>query len=473
MYIASVFAQLEREVIAERIRDNMIELAKTGRWLGGMTPTGYESTSYDVVKVVDNETGETKTKEVHKLQQVESEGKVIQLIWRKYLELKSFKKVDEYLLEKHICTKNGVPYTVGSIRDIIINPVYAINDKDIYNYFKKNSIEVFNSIEIESFDGEHGMMGYGKNNLLNTKPGRKKPISEWIIAIGEHKGYISGKDWIKAQKIKEGNCDIRNRTPARNKSILSGIYKCECCGDYMRPKVRTGRFTSSGKESFFYLCRMKDRSKRKRCNGENTNGVLLDELVIKEIKKLITPNNKIYNALKQMTIANNEEDNVEYELQNLKDQYNKNQQEIKNLIEKIKYIDISFMEEINKEIVRLRNVNIKLEKEMQIAENETNTNKGEMQKSDIATMVLDIMGNYINVFEELDIAKQRALLKLLIENMTGNGNKVVIDLLNTNLNEEQKQLLPLMCDTEVSTDTLKKTSFALNVPLHKHSNSSA
>ena len=34
MYIASVFAQLEREVIAERIRDNLIELAKTGRWLG-------------------------------------------------------------------------------------------------------------------------------------------------------------------------------------------------------------------------------------------------------------------------------------------------------------------------------------------------------------------------------------------------------------------------------------------------------
>jgi len=34
MYIASVFAQLEREVIAERIRDNMLELAKTGRWLG-------------------------------------------------------------------------------------------------------------------------------------------------------------------------------------------------------------------------------------------------------------------------------------------------------------------------------------------------------------------------------------------------------------------------------------------------------
>ena len=43
MYIASVFAQLERETIAERIRDNMLMLAKTGRWLGGTAPTGYKS----------------------------------------------------------------------------------------------------------------------------------------------------------------------------------------------------------------------------------------------------------------------------------------------------------------------------------------------------------------------------------------------------------------------------------------------
>ena len=40
MNIASVFAQFERETIAERIRDNMLELAKDGRWLGGNTPTG-------------------------------------------------------------------------------------------------------------------------------------------------------------------------------------------------------------------------------------------------------------------------------------------------------------------------------------------------------------------------------------------------------------------------------------------------
>ena len=40
IYIASVFAQLERETIAERVRDNMIQLAKSGRWLGGNIPYG-------------------------------------------------------------------------------------------------------------------------------------------------------------------------------------------------------------------------------------------------------------------------------------------------------------------------------------------------------------------------------------------------------------------------------------------------
>lgn len=47
MYIASVFAQLERETIAERVRDNMLMLAKMGRWLGGTTPTGYASEKVD------------------------------------------------------------------------------------------------------------------------------------------------------------------------------------------------------------------------------------------------------------------------------------------------------------------------------------------------------------------------------------------------------------------------------------------
>lgn len=46
MYIASVFSQLERETIAERVRDNMLLLARSGRWLGGTPPTGYTSKKF-------------------------------------------------------------------------------------------------------------------------------------------------------------------------------------------------------------------------------------------------------------------------------------------------------------------------------------------------------------------------------------------------------------------------------------------
>lgn len=43
MQIAAVFAQLERETIAERVQDNMQMLSYTGRWLGGKTPFGFSS----------------------------------------------------------------------------------------------------------------------------------------------------------------------------------------------------------------------------------------------------------------------------------------------------------------------------------------------------------------------------------------------------------------------------------------------
>ena len=36
------FAQFEREVIGERIRDKVAASRKKGMWMGGWTPLGYE-----------------------------------------------------------------------------------------------------------------------------------------------------------------------------------------------------------------------------------------------------------------------------------------------------------------------------------------------------------------------------------------------------------------------------------------------
>ena len=80
MFIISVFSQLERETIAERIRDNMHELAKTGRWLGGVTPTGYAS---EAVKSV---TIDGKAKKACKLKLIPEEAEIVKLIYDLYIE---------------------------------------------------------------------------------------------------------------------------------------------------------------------------------------------------------------------------------------------------------------------------------------------------------------------------------------------------------------------------------------------------
>ena len=112
MYIASVFSQLERETIAERIRDNMHELAKTGRWLGGTTPTGYASESVKHITV------DGKSKKACKLKLVPEEADTIRLIYKIFQESDSLTYTEAELMKRGIKTKNGKYHTRFSIKSI-------------------------------------------------------------------------------------------------------------------------------------------------------------------------------------------------------------------------------------------------------------------------------------------------------------------------------------------------------------------
>ena len=108
MYIASVFAQLEREIVAERVKDNLTELAKSGRWLGGTTPTGYKSEGYEILPIKevnkDNEV-ERKKKKAYKLQKDKEEGQIIEILFNKIEELQSLSAVETYLMNNDILLK--------------------------------------------------------------------------------------------------------------------------------------------------------------------------------------------------------------------------------------------------------------------------------------------------------------------------------------------------------------------------------
>ena len=133
----SVFAQFERETIAERIRDNMHELAKTGRWLGGTTPTGYESVSVSTVTV------DGKTRKACKLKAIPDEINLVKLIYDKFFETGSLTKTDQFLLEGGYQTKRGKQFTRFAIKGILTNPVYMMADEDAYQYLVENNVYLF------------------------------------------------------------------------------------------------------------------------------------------------------------------------------------------------------------------------------------------------------------------------------------------------------------------------------------------
>ena len=112
----------------------MLELAKTGRWLGGTPPLGYKSTP---IKYFDENMAEHS---MVRLSSDEEELKIVKLIYEKYLELKSLSSLEAYLLEHYYKTRNGSDFRKSSLRAILTNPVYAKSSKEIFDYLSVHKV---------------------------------------------------------------------------------------------------------------------------------------------------------------------------------------------------------------------------------------------------------------------------------------------------------------------------------------------
>ena len=276
MYIASVFSQLERETIAERIRDNMHELAKTGRWLGGNTPTGYRSESVQAVTV------DGKTRKACKLKLVPEEGELVKKIYALYAQTDSLSKTEAELLRQGVKTKTGRDFTRFSIKSILQNPVYLIADQDAYQFFIDRKADLF-SAQVD-FDSTHGILAYNRTDQEKGRATIYLPVDQWIVTVGQHQGLIPGREWIKVQESLEQNRSKSYRKPRSNQALLTGLLFCSC-DSRMYPKT-SKRLGADGQPQYTYICKRKEHSQGSQCAQKNVSGNRLDAAVIEEIKGL-------------------------------------------------------------------------------------------------------------------------------------------------------------------------------------------
>jgi site-specific DNA recombinase len=109
------FAQFEREVTSERIRDKIAASKRKGLWVGGNLPLGYEMKD-------------------GKIAVVQEEAELVRSIFRRYLELGSVNELLRELRERNIRTKTrqlstgktrgGIPFGRGALYYVLSNHFY-------------------------------------------------------------------------------------------------------------------------------------------------------------------------------------------------------------------------------------------------------------------------------------------------------------------------------------------------------------
>ena len=410
MFIISVFSQLERETIAERIRDNMHELAKTGRWLGGKTPTGFASGAVSKITI------DGKERKSYKLIPIPEEIEIPKLIFDLYTETDSLTAVETELLRRRIKTKQGKEFTRFTIKGILQNPVYMVADEDAYDYFTEREAEV--CFPKEDFDGSCGIMAYNRTDQEKGRATVLLPVSEWIVAIGKHAGVIPSKQWIKVQESLDRNKSKAYRKPRNNEALLTGLLYC-ACGERMYPKL-SQRKTADGEPIYTYVCKMKERSKRQRCNRHNANGNMLDAAIIEQIKTLTDHDSSFITQLaKSRDFYTGKREQYEKQLEDLRAEFSKNASIVSGLADSLGMVADSIARpHVLKRMEELSAQNREIENRIHELEGLVNTGTLSDGEFDLLRQMLSVFrtGN-----DHMSVEEKRAAVRTVVSKVIWDG----------------------------------------------------
>ena len=244
----ALIGEFERGTIAQNVKMGMCAKAKAGEWCGGRV------LGYDLVPV-ENQEGAKRRKT--KLTINEIEAMSVRLIFNEYSNGKGYKAITNQLNKLGYKTKKGNDFSVGSIREILTNPVYI--GKVRYNV-RQNWSEK-------------------RRRNINANP---------IITDGVHEPIIDEVLWDKVQAIMES----KKGKPSRiydGEYPLTGILRCPKCGAGMVISRTTNKLADGTKKRIAYYCCGAWKNKGTSVCSSNTIRVdKANEYVFNKISELLS-----------------------------------------------------------------------------------------------------------------------------------------------------------------------------------------
>lgn len=237
--IILVFAELERNMTAERVTATMLSRASQGIWNGGKIPYGYD---YDF---------ETKQFSIN-----EDEAAVCRLMADDYIRYRSLNHTARMLNAEGYFTRAGIEWASTSVWSVLQNPFCA----GIYRY----------------------------NRLHGTKNRTTNSEDEWIMFENHHEAIYSVEKYNLIQNIMKENKLIQNTSEQHNlrkyTHVFSQICYCGKCGSKMF--TTSGRVHADGYRTSMHACRLKKRGGQ--CDNPAINDLHIGEFVINFISNILT-----------------------------------------------------------------------------------------------------------------------------------------------------------------------------------------
>lgn len=379
--IVATFAQLERETIQQRVKDNYYKRGEQGRFLGGTVPYGF-----DKDKII------LEGKKVPVLVENEEQKNVIIKMFEMYAYTSSsLGDICRYFNNLGVKSATGKNWDNSKVSRMLRSTIYVKADVDIYNYYKSKGCNIVNPID--DFEGVNACFIYGKREANER---RYTNVKDHVLSIALHEGFVDSRTFLKCQYKLDTNKPIKN-TGRGKLTYLSGLLKCGYCG-----------YTLSAIKNISGTVYLNCKGKTIQACDRN------DTMYLEDIEAVVE--SQIINKIKELSeVKINVKKKFDNKANEIKIKISKIDEDITVLMDKILLANETLMQYINNKINELDQQKRELLEELQ-KENNKADDLGDINK---------VIERAVN-FSELDFESKKEISKLLINRIEVKSNKITI-----------------------------------------------